>query len=133
MKVSASWSFPTAQVASFTGERSAIARYNGSLKKAYDSGVQEGLATGFGFGVIMFIVLCTYSLALWFGGKMVIEKGYTGGDVMNIIFSVLIGSMYVSVIHGWILSVKENCPGFVFLPEKKAFKSLFFNSFRKKQ
>ncbi|PKI36032.1 hypothetical protein CRG98_043607 [Punica granatum] len=80
-------------VASFTGEKLAIAKYNRSLNKAYKSGVQEGLATGFGFGLMMFIVMCTYSLALWFGGKVIIEKGYTGGDVMNIIFSVLVGSM----------------------------------------
>lgn len=80
-------------VASFTGEKLAVAKYNKSLTKAYKSGVQEGLATGFGFGVVMFIILCTYALALWFGAKMVLEKGYSGGDVLNIVFAVLTGSM----------------------------------------
>ncbi|KAI6685162.1 hypothetical protein NL676_031075 [Syzygium grande] len=80
-------------VASFTGEKLAIARYNKSLTKAYKSGVQEGLATGFGFGVVTFIMLCTYALALWFGAKMVLEKGYSGGAVLNIVFAVLTGSL----------------------------------------
>ncbi|PON64855.1 ABC transporter [Parasponia andersonii] len=80
-------------VASFTGEKLAIDRYNNSLTKAYKSGVQEGLATGMGMGVVLFIVFCSYGLAVWFSGKMIIEKGYTGGDVINIIFVVLTGSM----------------------------------------
>ncbi|KAF8039437.1 hypothetical protein BT93_B1851 [Corymbia citriodora subsp. variegata] len=80
-------------VQSFTGEKLAIAKYNKSLTKAYKSGVQEGLATGFGFGVVMSIMLCTYALALWFGAKMVLQKGYSGGAVLNILFAVLTGSM----------------------------------------
>lgn len=89
------------QVASFTGEKLAIARYNKSLTKAYKSGVQEGLATGFGFGVVTFIMLCTYALALWFGAKMVLEKGYSGGAVLNIVFAVLTGSLYAIASFPW--------------------------------
>lgn len=44
-------------------------------------------------GVVLFIVFSSYGLAVWLGGKMIIEKGYTGGDVINIIFAVLTGSM----------------------------------------
>ncbi|KAF5185796.1 Abc transporter b family member [Thalictrum thalictroides] len=80
-------------VASFTGEKHAIAKYEKSLAKAYKSGVHEGLATGLGLGAVMLIIFSTYSLAIWFGGKMILEKGYTGGDVLNIIVAVLTGSM----------------------------------------
>ncbi|XP_021822002.1 ABC transporter B family member 4-like [Prunus avium] len=80
-------------VASFTGEKQAIADYNNSLIKAYNSGVQEGLASGFGMGSVMLIVMCSYALAVWFGGKMILERGYTGGEVINIVFAVLTGSM----------------------------------------
>lgn len=55
--------------------------------------MQEGLASGLGIGVVMLIVLSSYGLAVWIGAKMIIEKGYTGGDVINIIFAVLTGSM----------------------------------------
>ncbi|KAF9613659.1 hypothetical protein IFM89_009547 [Coptis chinensis] len=67
--------------------------YEKYLKKAYESGVHEGLASGLGFGAVMLIVFCTYALAVWFGGKMIIEKGYNGGVVINIIIAVLTGSL----------------------------------------
>ncbi|OVA16637.1 ABC transporter [Macleaya cordata] len=80
-------------VASFTGEKQAITKYNKSLASAYKSGVQEGLATGLGYGSVIFIAFCSYALAVWFGARMIIDKGYTGGDVINIIVAVLTGSM----------------------------------------
>ncbi|XP_028118493.1 ABC transporter B family member 4-like [Camellia sinensis] len=80
-------------VASFTGEKQAVVNYNKSLLDAYKSGIQEGLATGLGFGSVMFITFGTYALAVWFGGKMIVDKGYSGGSVINVIISVLVGSM----------------------------------------
>ncbi|XP_050236256.1 ABC transporter B family member 4-like [Mercurialis annua] len=80
-------------VASFTGEKQAISNYKKFLVTAYNSGVSEGTASGLGLGVLMMVIFCTYSLAIWFGGKMILEKGYTGGDVLNVIVAVLIGSM----------------------------------------
>ncbi|XP_024197523.1 ABC transporter B family member 3 isoform X1 [Rosa chinensis] len=79
-------------VASFTGEKQAVTKYNNSLDKAYESGVQEGLASGFCLGAIVLIVFCSYALAVWYGGKMILEQGYKAGDVMNVIFAVLTGS-----------------------------------------
>ncbi|GMJ09270.1 P-GLYCOPROTEIN 4, MULTIDRUG RESISTANCE 4, ARABIDOPSIS P-GLYCOPROTEIN 4, ATP-binding cassette B4 [Hibiscus trionum] len=80
-------------VASFTGEKQAIKNYDESLVTAYKSGVQEGTAAGLGVGLVMLIVFCSYALAVWFGGKMILEKGYTGGQVLNVIMAILIGSM----------------------------------------
>ncbi|KAK4559526.1 hypothetical protein RGQ29_008657 [Quercus rubra] len=80
-------------VASFTGEKQAIISYKKFVLKAYNSGVQEGLASGFGLGTAMFVVFCTYALAVWFGAKMILEKGYNGGQVVTVIIAVLTGSM----------------------------------------
>ncbi|KAK8588140.1 hypothetical protein V6N13_087088 [Hibiscus sabdariffa] len=80
-------------VASFTGEKQAIKNYDESLVTAYKSGVQEGTAAGLGVGLVMLIIFCSYALAVWFGGKMILEKGYTGGQVLNVIMAILIGSM----------------------------------------
>ncbi|KAL5700419.1 ABC-type xenobiotic transporter [Ranunculus cassubicifolius] len=80
-------------VASFTGEIQAMDRYNKSLDNAYKSSVQEGLASGIGFGMVMFIVFSSYGLAAWFGSLMIIEKGYTGGNVVSVIFAVVTSSM----------------------------------------
>ncbi|KAI3948362.1 hypothetical protein MKW98_013860 [Papaver atlanticum] len=80
-------------VAAFTGEKLAIAKYNKSLETAYKAGVQQGLFSGLGFGSITFISFCSYALAIWYGAKLIIDKGYTGGDIINVIVAVLTGSM----------------------------------------
>ncbi|KAF7146264.1 hypothetical protein RHSIM_Rhsim04G0106300 [Rhododendron simsii] len=80
-------------VASFTGEKQAVIKYNKSLVDAYKSGIHEGLASGLGFGAVMSVSNCIYALAIWFGAKMILDRGYTGGDVLNVIVAVLIGSM----------------------------------------
>ncbi|XLR28358.1 hypothetical protein S83_056258 [Arachis hypogaea] len=79
-------------VASFTGEKQAVAKYNQSLLKAYKTGVQEGVASGLGFGSILLIVFCTYALAIWYGGKLILDKDYTAGKIITIIFAILTGS-----------------------------------------
>ncbi|XP_076895976.1 ABC transporter B family member 21-like [Bidens hawaiensis] len=80
-------------VASFTGEKKAVADYNKSLVDAYNASVHEGLVTGFGMGALSLIVFCSYALSLWYGAKLVLEKGYTGGDVVAIVFAMLTASM----------------------------------------
>ncbi|KAJ4727918.1 ABC transporter B family protein [Melia azedarach] len=80
-------------VASFTGEKQAISNYNKFLVTAYKSGVQEGLAAGLGLGVVMLIIFCSYALSVWYGGKLILEKGYTGGKVVNVMVAVLTGSL----------------------------------------
>ncbi|KAJ0651011.1 putative ABC-type xenobiotic transporter [Helianthus annuus] len=83
-------------VASFTGEKKAVADYNKSLVDAYNSSIQESLIAGFGLGTGVFIMFCSYALAVWFGAKMILERGYTGGDVLTVVFAVLTGSMKLS-------------------------------------
>ena len=81
------------QVASFTGEREAITSYSKYLVDAYKSGVHEGSATGVGLGLVMCVVFGSYALAVWFGSKMIRKNGYTGGEALDVIVAVLIGSM----------------------------------------
>ena len=81
------------QVASFTGEKQAISNYNKFLGAAYKSGIHEGIASGSGLGLLVLIIFSSYALAIWYGGKMILEKGYSGGEVFNVIIAVLTGSM----------------------------------------
>lgn len=81
------------QVASFTGERRAVSEYNKSLDKAYKSAVHEGLATGLGLGGVMFVMFSSYALAVWYGAKMILEKGHSGGEIFTVIVAVLTGSL----------------------------------------
>uniref|UniRef100_A0A0D9V4J0 MDR-like ABC transporter n=1 Tax=Leersia perrieri TaxID=77586 RepID=A0A0D9V4J0_9ORYZ len=80
-------------VVSFNGEKQAIASYNKLINKAYKAAVEEGLTNGFGMGSVFFIFFSSYGLAIWYGGKLVLNKGYTGGDVINILFAVMTGAM----------------------------------------
>ncbi|KAF9621373.1 hypothetical protein IFM89_020032 [Coptis chinensis] len=80
-------------VASFTGERLSIEKYARLLEVAYASTVTQGLATGIGVGTLLFVIFCSYGLAMWYGSKLIIEKGYNGGQVINVIFAVMMGGM----------------------------------------
>ncbi|KAM0028056.1 putative ABC-type xenobiotic transporter [Helianthus debilis subsp. tardiflorus] len=44
-------------------------------------------------GLMMLVILCSYALAFWYGTKMILEKGYTGGTVITVMIAVLTGSM----------------------------------------
>ncbi|XP_031284461.1 ABC transporter B family member 11-like [Pistacia vera] len=82
-------------VASFTGEKQAISNYNKFLVTAYKSGVHEGFAGGLGFGLMIALIYCSYALAVWFGGRLILNEGYTGGRVLKVIIAVLTGSMSI--------------------------------------
>ncbi|KAM0892167.1 hypothetical protein ACQ4PT_025940 [Festuca glaucescens] len=57
------------EVASFNGENRATVLYNKYIGNAYVCDVQEGIATGLGFGFVMFIIFCTYGLTAWSLGQ----------------------------------------------------------------
>ncbi|KAJ9690881.1 hypothetical protein PVL29_013170 [Vitis rotundifolia] len=80
-------------VAAFTGEKHAMEKYNRRLKVAYAATVKQGLASGFGVGVALLIVFFSYALAIWYGSKLIIEKGYDGGKIVNVLFCVIGGGM----------------------------------------
>jgi ATP-binding cassette, subfamily B (MDR/TAP), member 1 len=78
-------------VASFTGEKLAIQNYNNKLQKAYGTTVKQGLALGLGFASFLLTFFAIYGLAMWYGSKLVIEKGYKGGDVLSVMIAIMIG------------------------------------------
>ncbi|EPS68527.1 hypothetical protein M569_06241, partial [Genlisea aurea] len=80
-------------VASFTGEKQAVSDYEKSLSTAYKSGVRQGFTSGLGFGVVMFLAFSCYAMAIWFGARMILYKGYTGGQVANVIVALLTAAM----------------------------------------
>ncbi|EES01319.2 hypothetical protein BDA96_03G288600 [Sorghum bicolor] len=94
-------------VVSFNGEKKAIAMYNNHIKKAYKATLMEGIVTGLGVGCIFFVVFCNYSLAFWYGAKLIIGKGYTGGQVLNIVFAILTGSVAIGNASPSISAIAE--------------------------
>uniref|UniRef100_A0ACD5VKI2 Uncharacterized protein n=1 Tax=Avena sativa TaxID=4498 RepID=A0ACD5VKI2_AVESA len=80
-------------VVSFNGEKRAIGMYNKLIHKAYKTTVHEGLANGFGMGSVFLIFFSSYGLAIWYGGKLILTKGYTGGKVIGILLAIMTGAM----------------------------------------
>ncbi|CAO2038517.1 unnamed protein product [Urochloa humidicola] len=80
-------------VVSFTGEKRAIDRYNEFLKTSYRSTVHQGIAVGLGIGSLLLIIFCSYALAVWYGARLIIEKGYTGGYIINVLMAIMTGAM----------------------------------------
>ncbi|MBA0663484.1 hypothetical protein Goklo_003599, partial [Gossypium klotzschianum] len=80
-------------VASFTGEKFAIEKYNDKLQIAYSATVHQGLVSGLGLGVMLLVVFSTYGLAVWFGAKLIAHHGYNGGQVINVILAIMTGGM----------------------------------------
>jgi ATP-binding cassette subfamily B (MDR/TAP) protein 1 len=67
--------------------------YNTLTKRAYKATIFEGLVTGLGTSGIFSVFFCSYALAFWYGAKLIINEGYTGGQVINVVFAILMGSM----------------------------------------
>lgn len=80
---------------SFTGESRAIDKYNEHLKISYKSTVHQGIAGGLGIGSLLLIVFCSYGLAVWYGARLIIDKGYTGGYIINVLMAIMTGAMLV--------------------------------------
>ncbi|KAG5622229.1 hypothetical protein H5410_007447 [Solanum commersonii] len=80
-------------VAAFNGEKLAMIKYDNTLKIAYAFTVQQGLVSGVELGTFLLVLLSTYGLAIWYGSKLIIEKGYRGGDVINVLMAIMIGGM----------------------------------------
>lgn len=81
------------KVVSFNGENQAITKYNRFIRKAYQSSLQEGVVSGLGFGSVMATLFSSYGLAVWYGSKLIVERGYNGGMVISIIMAVIMGAM----------------------------------------
>ncbi|KAL0890136.1 hypothetical protein Bca101_014119 [Brassica carinata] len=80
-------------VVAFTGEKQATEKYESKLEIAYKTMVTQGLISGLGLGTMLAVIFFSYSLAVWYGAKLIIGKGYNGGQVINVIFAVLTGGM----------------------------------------
>ncbi|KAJ4976405.1 hypothetical protein NE237_001511 [Protea cynaroides] len=80
-------------VASFTGEKQALKKYNEALQRAYTSVVEQGLMSGLGIGIVLVIIFSSYGLAIYYGATLIINNGYNGGQVINVLMALMTGGM----------------------------------------
>eukprot|EP01018_Ginkgo_biloba_P030655 Gb_29989 [translate_table: standard] len=77
----------------FYQRKKIVAEYDRSLRSSYKDVVYQGFAVGFALGFSLLILFYNHALALWYGYELIINQGYSGGKVINIIFSVLQGGV----------------------------------------
>ena len=61
-------------------------RYNVNLKEAKKNGIRKGLFIGGSLGFVFFLQFCAFSLAFWYGAKLVREQpeNYDGGNIITV-------------------------------------------------
>ncbi|MCO5571430.1 hypothetical protein L7F22_025170 [Adiantum nelumboides] len=79
-------------VVPFSGERKAVMAYRAALQAADKASFRESLATGLGMGGVLFFTFNVYAAMLWFGAQLIEQGSYTGGKVITILFSIIIGT-----------------------------------------
>ncbi|XP_027088760.2 ABC transporter B family member 9 [Coffea arabica] len=80
-------------VSSLTAENEAITKYAKKLEKVNVFSARQGLVSGLGLGTVSFILFGGYGLTIWYGSKLILKKGYTGGQVISIIVALVYGGM----------------------------------------
>lgn len=80
-------------VYAFDGQKRELEKFSRYLDEAYQSGVKKAIATGLGMGSIMGILFCSYALAFWYGARQVNSGVMASGDVLTVLFGIVIGSM----------------------------------------
>ncbi|KAI5072374.1 hypothetical protein GOP47_0012480 [Adiantum capillus-veneris] len=76
----------------FSGESGAVMAYKMALQKAERASFRESIAAGLGMGGILFFTFNVYAVMLWFGAQLIVQGSYTGGKVLAILFSIIIGT-----------------------------------------
>lgn len=94
-------------VVSFNGEKKAMDQYNNLIKKAYKGTVKEGAIQGFGLGFLSLVYFSSFGLIVWYGSKLTLDRGYSGADVMNILFAILVGARALGDATPCIASFEE--------------------------
>ncbi|XP_077304025.1 bile salt export pump-like isoform X2 [Lithobates pipiens] len=81
-------------VAAFGGEKIEAERYDKNLVAAQAWGIRKGTIIGFFQGYMWCIIFLCYSLAFWYGSKLVIDtKELTPGSLLQVFFGILVAAM----------------------------------------
>ena len=80
-------------VYAFNGEDRTVQTYDDVLDAPTKQGIKQGFLGGTTLGLTNCIAFCSYALAMWYGGQLVIDGEYNGGQVLNVLFAALIGGI----------------------------------------
>ncbi|KAI8147824.1 putative ABC transporter protein [Fennellomyces sp. T-0311] len=96
-------------VYSFSLQERFAQRFEKELVKARIMGIRRGIVLGVGFGAFMMILFCTYSLAFWFGSRMVKTGESDGPNVLVVFMGMMMGSMSLLQVPPNLSAVSSAC------------------------
>ncbi|ESO02187.1 hypothetical protein HELRODRAFT_188615 [Helobdella robusta] len=80
-------------VVAFSGQKKEEERYVKNLNQAKKFGIYKGIFNGGGMGVVFLVMYCSYAIAFWYGGQLIIRGEMSLGHVLIAFFAVVIGSV----------------------------------------
>ncbi|CAG9855747.1 unnamed protein product [Phyllotreta striolata] len=95
-------------VTAFGGQKKEIDRYNKNLVFARKNNIKRSMFGAIGFGLLWFLIYCSYALAFWYGVKLVLrdrkatDPVYTPSNMVTVFFSVMTGSMNFGIASPYI-------------------------------
>ncbi|KAL2644767.1 hypothetical protein R1flu_012354 [Riccia fluitans] len=94
-------------VASNTGEKRAVEKYDSDLAIAERAGIRLGYTDGIGLGILICITFSTYGMAMWYGSRLVSTGEATAGEVIRVIFAVVMGGSAMGMAVPYLARVSE--------------------------
>ncbi|GLI63941.1 hypothetical protein VaNZ11_007082 [Volvox africanus] len=78
-------------VAAYNREQAAMEQYDKALEGTRKMALRQGWLSGVSFGSVQFVMYGTYAVGLFFGAYRVAAGAYTGGTVLMVLVSTLMG------------------------------------------
>lgn len=82
----------------FGAESRLVDLYDESNRLTTKQGGKKALMQGIGLGIFFFIIYSSYSLAFYFGSKLIASGEIAPGVVISVIFSILIGAFSMAML-----------------------------------
>ncbi|KAG9287107.1 hypothetical protein G9A89_001001 [Geosiphon pyriformis] len=76
----------------FGTQKKLSALYNRHLHDAKREAIKKSVISAGGLGITFFFMYCTYGLAFYYGGTLILNNEISSGKVVNVFFAVLIGT-----------------------------------------
>ena len=84
-------------VASFSGEKKAIEKYDEKLREAETAGVTLSIIRGMGLGILFLSIFLTYGVGYWYGSRLIATGEVDFGTVLTSVLACVIGSISIGI------------------------------------
>jgi ATP-binding cassette, subfamily B (MDR/TAP), member 1 len=104
-------------IASFSQFDFEISRYKENSEKSLKSGLKVGLYNGMTMGFLYFLIFVSYSLAIWYGGKLIVDdiennnsnSSINVGDIIIVLETVVFGSICLGQAAPNLTAITQAC------------------------